>query len=924
MFRLIALPALLALFFTVAVWTQPPVADTTAGAGLGALLAGRKFEAAAAHISATGNPALRASQWEHFEAHTLALAEAHYNADAFEKAIGVLDTTLRLLAQAGRADSFPTAEFWTWKALTCRGLERYVDALDAYQEAIRIYEQAGYNGPAFAFCYKNAAQIYIRRQDYLQADKYLKAAIRSDSTGWDLAAVYGQLANNAYWQDSLEQAFGYFKKGKPLAKERGDLATLASVGSSILAKKGQWVLAESLMRQALGYYRDNPDEGENRIRCYTSLAEIAARTGRAREAENLYVQAEKEGQAHFQGRKSREMAKLYTEWGDFMFDAGRAPKALHLYQKAIIQAYPAFDDPDPAHNPKPGDAPLELWALYAPARKATLLLRQPAPAGRATAADCFDLAFAAADRLRRAYGTDEAKLYLNQRNVDLRREAVRNLWAMHQAAPNAGHLNRLFHLLEDGRANTLRDALHQQRALALSDVPDSLLQLEASLRLGIAEIYAAGSANDSIAMARRQAALFQSSRRYDALFNYLKKNYPQFNGYVNAGATAALPAIRRALPATAALLVWFDAGDRYLCLALRRSGLSAYDVPRDTALDQALNRFLSLLPDKQRQEAHPDACFSDAYFLKQRLLPDAVLAGVHALVVVPDGQLAYLPFEALLTAPHRGAYGTAPYLLHSHPVQYAWSAAGLAEAPLRKLRGKGLLQIAPFAAGARTGLATLPNSLREKPEYLEADLLQGDRANGAAFLQGAAHYNVLHLSTHAHAGLRTQPGIEFYDRTVWLPEIYAQRLQASLVNLSACETSAGAFADGEGVLSLARAFAYAGAQSLIASHWSVSDRSTAAMFAAMYRHLKSGLSKSEALQQAKLDLLAADGADARKAPYHWAAFTLSGADGTVELASSAWPWWVWGAAGLGVCAAAAGLLFKRRKAGAGARRKSIR
>jgi CHAT domain-containing protein len=175
----------------------------------------------------------------------------------------------------------------------------------------------------------------------------------------------------------------------------------------------------------------------------------------------------------------------------------------------------------------------------------------------------------------------------------------------------------------------------------------------------------------------------------------------------------------------------------------------------------------------------------------------------------------------------------------------------------------------------------------------------------------AAHYDVLHLSTHAYAGQRSQPGIAFFDRTVALPEIYAQRLNASLVALSACETNAGAFAEGEGVLSLARAFAYAGARSLVASYWSVNDRSTAQLFAAFYGHLQTGLPKSEALRRAKLDLLEASGPDARKAPYHWAAFTLSGADGPVLLEEKKWSWWILGLAAVGL--AGVGLFFLRKR-----------
>jgi CHAT domain-containing protein len=646
------------------------------------------------------------------------------------------------------------------------------------------------------------------------------------------------------------------------------------------------------------------------------LADIAANTGRTANAQQFYRRAETTGINVLQGkRKSREMAKLYCEWGDFLLRENREKDALRMYQKALVQAYPKFDNLDPVTNPDPGDTPLELWAMIAPARKADLLLRNPTPLARASAADCFDRAFAAAKRLRLAYETDESKLYFTRHNYDLRRNAVLNLWTWYRQTSNPTLLPRLFDLLENGRANALRDALQQQRALALTGIPDSLLHLEKELRgeraAAQTRLLEKEGIGDSVVFSRLQTALFLIELRYRDLLTFLNKNYPRFREYNQAGETANLQVIQNAMPREAVLLTFFDAGDRYLCLVLRKNTLAAYEVLRDSALNQVLARFPVLLADKQRQEAAPSDVYADAFFLKQRLLPDSVLADARSLIVVPDGLLAYLPFEALLTKPHTGSYSMAPYLLRTHSVQYAWSAALLAQEHAPGQSEKSLLQMAPFATATRTGFVALPNSLHEIPENVVADMQTDNEAGVDDFLQLAAHYDVLHLSTHAYAGQRSQPGIEFHDRTLALPEIYAQRLNANLVALSACETNAGAFAEGEGVLSLARAFAYAGARSLVAGYWSVNDRSTAQLFEAFYRHLKNGLPKSEALRRAKLDLLEASGPDARKAPYHWAAFTLTGMDGPVLLEEKKWSWWIFGLAAVGL--AGVGLFFLRKR-----------
>jgi CHAT domain-containing protein len=107
------------------------------------------------------------------------------------------------------------------------------------------------------------------------------------------------------------------------------------------------------------------------------------------------------------------------------------------------------------------------------------------------------------------------------------------------------------------------------------------------------------------------------------------------------------------------------------------------------------------------------------------------------------------------------------------------------------------------------------------------------------------------------------------------------RLTADLVTLSACNTGLGKEMGGEGLLGLTRAFLYAGARSVLASSWAVSDRSTARLMDRFYGHLKAGQSRDVALQSAQRDLLRAGrGRTFSTAspghPFHWAAFQLAG------------------------------------------------
>jgi CHAT domain-containing protein len=103
--------------------------------------------------------------------------------------------------------------------------------------------------------------------------------------------------------------------------------------------------------------------------------------------------------------------------------------------------------------------------------------------------------------------------------------------------------------------------------------------------------------------------------------------------------------------------------------------------------------------------------------------------------------------------------------------------------------------------------------------------------------------------------------------------VQSLRLEADLVTLAACQTGLGQELSGEGVIGLTHAFQCAGARSVLASLWRVADDATADLMKAFYRCLKRGLTKDEALRQAQLKLIRSK---RRRAPFHWAAFQLTG------------------------------------------------
>ena len=124
-------------------------------------------------------------------------------------------------------------------------------------------------------------------------------------------------------------------------------------------------------------------------------------------------------------------------------------------------------------------------------------------------------------------------------------------------------------------------------------------------------------------------------------------------------------------------------------------------------------------------------------------------------------------------------------------------------------------------------------------------------------------------------------------------QIYNEKINSELVVLSACETGYGTIQKGEGIMSLSRAFTFAGASSTVMSLWEVPDQETSQIMQSFYSHLQKGELKSEALQNAKLDYLKNTNDALLKHPYYWAGFVITGDNTSIKTNTPIhWLWWL--------------------------------
>ena len=250
------------------------------------------------------------------------------------------------------------------------------------------------------------------------------------------------------------------------------------------------------------------------------------------------------------------------------------------------------------------------------------------------------------------------------------------------------------------------------------------------------------------------------------------------------------------------------------------------------------------------------------------------------LIIIPDGLLNFLPFEALITKPSATTnFAKMNYLLNDYNIGYENSAHFyLAESQKKNNSKQTVLGIFPVFEKTDYELTFSKEELQSIRKKFEGKYLENAAATFDNFKKNAPKYSILHLSTHASSGdLDTPASIKFYDKEVLYSELYYLNIHPQLVVLSACKTGIGKLFRSEGAMSIARGFQFAGAQNLLFSLWKVNDYTTSVFMDLFYKNIKQNQSYLEANANAKRDFLNNKSiSNAKKSPYYWSAFVYYG------------------------------------------------
>ncbi|NTV83405.1 MAG: CHAT domain-containing protein, partial [Bacteroidales bacterium] len=405
--------------------------------------------------------------------------------------------------------------------------------------------------------------------------------------------------------------------------------------------------------------------------------------------------------------------------------------------------------------------------------------------------------------------------------------------------------------------------------------------------------------------------LLNLEKKNDSLDKHFKQNYPDYYKLKYDPTVVTVDQLQDVLKKNE-VIIEYTLSEEFVYIFLISS--RKFEVKKVT-IDKTLVQDIFNLRDNLDFRHVPEYSYQDfmeyqitAFKLYSRLIqPVASSLEEKKVIIIPDEELNYLSFESLvkdIILSDTIVFRNLPYFIKTNPISYAPSATifamikngrvpelntgVLALAPSSSMITRSMLANNAELAKELEGDLELPGAIWEAENILKmmkGMKLIGEEATEAEFKKLAPSYDILHFATHTRIDNENPLSsvLSFYpydgsgeDGMLHTYEIYNLDLKGELAVLSACSTGNGKLEKGEGVISLARAFTYAGMPSVMMTLWDVEDISTGNILPFFYRLLREGYDKDIALRQAKLKYLERTKPEIETHPAFWSGFVLYG------------------------------------------------
>jgi len=691
-----------------------------------------------------------------------------------------------------------------------------------------------------------------------------------------------------YYEDALE-----VYSSSP--KDNVDKIVQLSINISLAEiNQGNEINALRILNEALGEWKSNHQEGlptEAFIKAniggvYLSTNQLELAKDYLEEAKMIYLQN--------YGERNSELANVYAQLSELHLNSQAYEKALEFLQKALKANSFDFNQMDFRRNPKVDDTNKLNVQLSLLMRKALVL--ESFYFGYSLKKEHLEIALKVIESASvviediRA-GTTNKKDLLNLSEIasELYEDGQRVALQLHEVSLfYKEYLEKAFQYAEKSKSALLKRAVVESEAENFAGIPSSILEKEKALSNELAYLNTKAALETDVSKLNLlRDRYFQLKQEHRKFIEELEINFPKYYNLKHTDSFVDVADIQRNLSRDEVVLEYAMASknNQIIVYLITADDFSYRRVYRADEVLKYLRAYRNTLVYNLQEGFQPIA-----YSLYEKLIPFKLGKDIHKLVIIPDDELATIPFEAFVKKKHENtAFYSLDYLIKSYDVHYSYSAS-LYQSQGSMDYGKEALLISPIEFGS--GIPTLPASEQESAYFinwcnqqsLPVESLIRNEATKERFINSTLEdYRFIHLATHGTVDLE-KPDLSavFFKNSMesnspdesilYVGEIYGININAELVVLSACETGLGKINRGEGVMGLGQAFAYSGADNLILSLWKVADESTSLLMQSFYQgNLEdANHSFSNRLREAKLAMINSD----YSAPYYWAPFIL--------------------------------------------------
>jgi CHAT domain-containing protein len=743
-------------------------------------------------------------------------------------------------------------------------LEDYEYAKEMAEAALSIYRISGnVLSNDNAQLLGNLGNILAEMSQYEKANEYINNAITvlrslNEETTVEMARLFDNLGNNYYYQCKYSEAINYYQKALvileklPAEGRRQQPRILINLGNSLF-DGGNYL-------GALGYYQQSMEIFSSRyeshhlfrVYCTMNTANSYKKLGNFDKANALLDSVQQTfTQRNLQENKNKNTIIMI----DYLADRADVHWHQFLKDSSVENAQKAWD------------------ILY----------------------QAIDTLLAAKDELR----WERSKMALYKDFRHLFEEGINIAKTLYEEKNLVEYRNRMFELSGLSKGLILNDALRKTHFSSLSNVPDSLIDKMVILNQQLAKLqqeresqYEADiKQRDHIALGELSEQVIQKKAEWIRLQEQIKT----YTDVLEVKKPMSLLQVQQRLKPNQCILEFFMGKKTKYLFVVRKDTCLMHPVAAQIPISDWVERLRMglMFPNGDDAKNLSARAASSAYIESASNLYTALITPIKSwlreeVIIIPDGILHYVPFEALLkTFPSDyGNYRTYPFLLKDHAISYNFSSSlhfSMSEKAQKVPPKPSFAIFAPFFKHKCSDFAELPYSLTETISVgntsnpINPRFFWGKTCTDSLFIQQAPAFDILHISTHgSFSDLSNNNTFIVYANCktgrLFPRNIYALPLKASMVYINGCHTNEGQLLEGEGITGVCRAFAHAGAASVIANDWVVRDKSADKISSAFYDNIfreKTPATKAVALQTAKLQFLLSDQNPTTQHPHYW-------------------------------------------------------